>query len=68
MITVGLHVLLIGWLAVGATAQPRGPRIDFLNERQRVPESERFVESDYIESGVGLRFGIDKRLSYFPGQ
>ena len=65
---VALHGLLLGVFALVVFAQPRGARIDFLNERLKVPESALFVEPDYIESGVGLRFGIDKRLSYFPGQ
>lgn len=68
MRTIALHGVLIGCLGLMAMAQSRGARIDFLNERLKVPDSARFVEADYTESGVGLRFGIDKRLSYFPGQ
>lgn len=43
-------------------------RLDYLNESMRVPESSKFRESDYIDSGVGLRFGVDRRLSYYAGQ
>ena len=68
MRSIALQALLVGCWGLAVWAQPRGPRIDFLNERLRIPESARFVEPDYIDSGVGLRFGIDKRLSYFPGQ
>ena len=65
---IALHSLLVALLGVAALAESRGLQLDFFNERLAVPESERFSESDYIESGVGLRFGIDQRLSYFPGQ
>jgi tetratricopeptide (TPR) repeat protein len=51
-------------LALPAAAQ----QAEFLNERLRIPESSRFDEGAYIESGVGLSFGVDKRLAYFPGQ
>ena len=65
---IALQSLLGVCLACAVAAQLRGPRIDFLNERLEIPESQLFVESDYIESGVGLSFGIDMRLSYFPGR
>lgn len=45
----------------------RGVSVDFLNDRLRIPDSERFREADYIESGVGLTFGVDRRLSYLSG-
>ena len=45
----------------------QGRVVDFLDERLFIPESARFREGDYIESGVGLKFGVDKRLSYFSG-
>lgn len=48
-------------------AQLRKPTIDFLNERLEIPESSRFVEAEYIDSGVGVPFGVDKRLSYYSG-
>ena len=48
-------------------AQPRKPTVDFLNERLKIPESSRFVEAEYIDSGVGVPFGVDKRLSYYSG-
>ncbi|MEW6751757.1 MAG: tetratricopeptide repeat protein [Candidatus Latescibacterota bacterium] len=46
---------------------PRALRVDFLDERMPIPDSERFSESDYTESGVGLSFGVDRRLSYLAG-
>jgi len=61
--------LVLAFLYAGtADAQRRVRTVDFLNERLSIPESERFKEADYIESGMGLRFGVDKRLSYFSGQ
>ena len=56
-------------LSSAAVAQRRGDgeRLDYLNERLRIPESDRFSEGAYIESGVGLTFGVDRRLSYYPG-
>ncbi|MDA0336024.1 MAG: hypothetical protein O2782_12725 [bacterium] len=51
---------------VGAQEEVVG--IEFLNERMRIPESELFDEGIYIESGVGLSFGVDKRLAYMPGE
>jgi tetratricopeptide (TPR) repeat protein len=65
---IALQSLLAGSLCWGAFAQSRDVYIDFLNERLNIPDSQLFVEADYIESGIGLRYGIDKRLSYFPGQ
>lgn len=50
---------------VPASAQRAG--IEFLNERLRLPESERYDAGAYIESGVGLGFGVDKRLTYLAG-
>jgi len=61
-----LVALLLLVTAVGA--QERVPGLEFLNERQRSPESELFDEGGYIESGVGLSFGVDKRLTYRPGE
>lgn len=69
---------MVGWLitvlcSAGALllqpvgAQPLKPTIDFLDERLKIPESSRFVEAEYTESGVGVPFGVDKRLSYFSG-
>ena len=49
-------------------AQGRRPRLDFLNEKLPVPDSEKFVEAEYTESGVGLSYGVDKRLTYLAGQ
>ena len=42
--------------------------IDFLNERLPLPETERYDEGEYIDTGVGLSFGVDKRLTYYAGQ
>ena len=55
-------------LVTAIGAQDRIPGLEFLNERQRIQESERFDEGSYIESGVGLSFGVDKRLTYLPGE
>jgi len=59
---------LVLFAVVQGGAQQRVRQMDFLNDRQKIPDSELFSEADYTESGVGLRFGIDKRLSYFSGQ
>jgi len=61
-------LLLLVSLATASFAQERVVGIEFLSERLRIPESEKFDEGAYIESGVGLSFGIDKRLTYLPGQ
>ena len=55
-------------LSTGAGTQELIPGIEFVNERLRIPESTRFDEGNYIESGVGLSFGVDKRLTYFVGE
>ena len=55
-------------LCLCATAvSPLTNRLDFLNERLPIPESSRFVESEYVDSGVGVSYGVDKRLSYLAG-
>ncbi|MFH1567882.1 MAG: tetratricopeptide repeat protein, partial [Gemmatimonadota bacterium] len=66
---MSLLLLVLGALAVGGPllAQQAEERLDYLNERLRIPESERYSEESYIESGVGLTFGVDRRLSYYPG-
>ena len=51
----------------GVFTQEIVPGIDFLNDRMSVPESELFDDGAYIETGVGLSFGVDKRLMYFAG-
>jgi tetratricopeptide (TPR) repeat protein len=48
-------------------AQGRRQQLDFLNEKLPIPDSDRFVEEEYIESGVGLSYGVDKRLTYLAG-
>ena len=50
------------------SSKERVPGIEILNERLRIPESVLFNEGVYIESGVGLSFGVDRRLSYLPGE
>jgi tetratricopeptide (TPR) repeat protein len=50
--------------AAAVGAQKLVPGIEFLNDRLKIPESELFDEGRYIESGVGLSFGVDRRLSY----
>lgn len=57
-------VLLCGVLAAEAQA-PRG--LDFLNDKLPIPDSDRFDAPSYTQSGVGLAFGVDQRLSYFSG-
>ena len=51
-----------------AATQERSHGVEFLNERLRIPESELYDEGAYIESGVGLSFGVDKRLLYYNGK
>lgn len=66
-----LPSVLLVWALLGAgaaDAQQRVRSVDFLDERLTIPESARFKEADYTDSGMGLRFGVDKRLSYFSGQ
>jgi len=60
-------LLLAFFVAGGLEGQERSGGIDFLNERLPIPDSERFKEGDYIDSGVGLTFGVDRRLSYLAG-
>lgn len=62
--------MLLFWLLIstGSGAQQRVPGIEFVNERLPIPESTLFDEGTYIESGVGLSFGVDKRLTYYPGE
>ena len=55
--------LIFAWL-VPAPVEARCSRLDFLDERLPIPESKRFVESEYTNSRVGLSYGIDKQLSY----
>ena len=56
-------------VGLGASwAQERRQSIDILNERLLIPDSELFDEGQYIDSGVGLVYGIDKRLAYYAAQ
>ena len=59
--------LMIAALVGPCQTDARRSRLDFLNERLPIPESERFVDSEYVDSGVGLSYGVDKRLSYLSG-
>ena len=61
-------LLLLVLMAFSGVAQEPQARIDFLNEKLPVPDSERFREPEYIDSGVGLTFGVDKRLAYHAGK
>ena len=65
--SVAMLLLCLLGAAGGSEAQDSRGGIDFINERLRIPDSARFNEGDYIESGVGLKFGIDRRLSYNTG-
>jgi len=63
--------LSLALLTIGLTASAswQSQRIfDYLNEKLRIPDSELFQEDDYVETGVGLTFGVDRRLSYFSGK
>ena len=63
--------LFLVLLTIGLTASAswQSQRVlDYLNEKLRIPDSELFREGDYVETGVGLTFGVDRRLSYFTGK
>lgn len=66
--TVALLLVQLGLGASPLVGQPNRPPVDFLDERVPIPEAERYREADYIQSGVGLSFGVDKRLSYLSGR
>ncbi len=54
--------------AVGSvSAQERLHGISFTDERLFIPDSESFNDGSYISSGVGLKFGVDKGLTYLSG-
>ncbi len=71
---IGLLVLIIGQVAAAQApdAEPPYARdaypvvevVDFFDERLPIPDSQHYRHADYTHSGVGLRFGVDKRLSY----
>ncbi len=63
---IGLFVFLI-LEGSPVIAQRNRAALDFLNEKLTIPDSDRFIEADYINSGVGLSFGVDKKLSYETG-
>ena len=42
--------------------------LDFMNDKLRIPDSEKFDEATYTATGVGLTFGVDRRLSYYGGK
>ena len=65
-VSVQCLLLLAGPRLVAAQEAVAG--IDFLNDRLPIPESALFDEGLYIDSGVGLSFGVDKRLTYAAGQ
>lgn len=64
-----LLCLLVLQLAAGSSLgqRPR-PAADFFDDKLPIPDAEQFDTAEYIESGVGLSFGVDKRLSYNIGQ
>lgn len=68
---MAIAVLLSTTMAMAQTMVP-APKLvsgmDFLNERLPLPETERYNEGEYIDTGVGLSFGVDKRLSYYAGE
>lgn len=68
----GLRTLLpiIGLLLMNGGmlhAQERVNGVNFVDERMLIPDSERFADGSYISSGVGLKFGVDRRLTYLSG-
>jgi len=66
--TVSVQCLLLLAAPRLVAAQEAVTGIDFLNDRLPIPESALFDEGSYIDSGVGLSFGVDKRLTYSAGQ
>lgn len=65
---IALGLLLLICATLPATSRERAPGIEFLNEGLRIPESELYDDGAYIESGVGLPYGVDKRLLYYSGK
>jgi tetratricopeptide (TPR) repeat protein len=63
-----IGVVLLLSLDTGWSQTRTAPRLDFLNDRLPIADSDLFDESSYIESGVGLSFGVDKRLTYLAGE
>ena len=61
-----LIVLLLVAASLPAATQER--RLAYLNEKLPVPDSERFNEARYTDTGVGLGFGVDLQLTYLSGQ
>ena len=60
--------MLLSLLSPGVAQAPQLVEgIDFLNERLPLPETARYNEGDYIETGVGVSFGCDKLVSYHAG-
>jgi hypothetical protein len=60
--------VVLAVVMIGVSHGQRAPAvIDFLDDGPPIPESTRFRMPDYIESGVGLSFGVDRRLSYDSG-
>lgn len=66
--SVHMASALVLLLSVHLPAQELKPGIEFLNERMWVRDSELFDDGSFIDSGVGLRFGINKKLAYFAGE
>ena len=64
----GRYLWLVIWMAHPVAAQDVVSGIDFLNDRLPIPESAMYDEGKFIDSGVGLSFGVDKRLTYYSGQ
>lgn len=60
--------LCLAVAAAAAGAEDLVAGIDYLNDRMPIPDSVEFDEGAYIESGVGLSFGVDKRLTYLAGE
>ena len=63
-----LPTVLIGILCLcSRPGAQEGRVLNYLNDKIRIPESERFDDAAYIATGVGLSFGVDRRLNYYAG-
>jgi tetratricopeptide (TPR) repeat protein len=66
---IGFFILaVLGGTAAALLAQRSLAAVDFLDEKLKIPDSARFTEAEFTQSGVGLSFGVDKRLSYMIGR
>ena len=66
LVAFSVCVVVVAATPVASAAQ-QFRQLDYLNDKLRIPDSEKFEESTYVETGVGLTFGVDRRLSYYAG-